>query len=169
MFHIVIVDGKRVRVLEETAPEGRLHELAVLNNPEASGHERDLVADRPGRTASSASGARQAYVPRVSARRLALERWMNLAAKQLSGLLTSRRSDGYLLVATPRLLSLVRAAAPARTARLAYAELSRDLAKLPPRELRRRVQPGLQELRRLRARARAGTARGAGAEARPGS
>jgi hypothetical protein len=169
MFHIIVVDRKQLRVLEESASGGRLHELAVLNNPDASAHERDLVSDRPGRTANSASGVRGAYAPRASARQLALERWLKLAARQMYALLTARRSAGYLLVAAPRLLHLLRAAKPARTARLASAELSRDLAKLPAEELRRRVQPGLQGLRRLRARAEAAATRGARTEARLGA
>jgi Protein required for attachment to host cells len=68
MFHVVIADRKQLRVLEETTAQGPLRELAVLHNPDKSTHERDLVSDRSGRTASSASGARQEYGRRVSAR-----------------------------------------------------------------------------------------------------
>lgn len=168
MFHLIVADSKSLRVLEFDGERERLDELAVFHNPDARAHERDLVADRPGRTASSASGARQAYEPKSSARRHALERWLKLVGSQLRTLLTGRRSEGVVLIGAPRMISLMRARLPARVEALPRVELSRDLAKLPIGELTRRVQPAIRELRRLHARTRPGMPR-AGRPAAPAS
>ena len=72
MFHVIVADAKTVRVFESEAENRGLGELAVFHNPDAKAHERDLVADRPGRIASSANKARQAYAPKASARQYAL-------------------------------------------------------------------------------------------------
>jgi protein required for attachment to host cells len=158
MFHVIVADAKTVRVFESEAENRGLGELAVFHNPDAKAHERDLVADRPGRIASSANKARQAYAPKASARQYALERWLKLIGAQLRSLLAARRSEGVALVAAPRLLAQLRDALPARVSDLPRVELSRDLAKQPLASLERRTQPTLRELRRLRALSRSGAA-----------
>lgn len=169
MFHIIVADQKVLRVFEQGDADGALRELTVLRNPEAVAHERDLVADRPGRVASSASGSRQTYTPRVSARDIALQRWLKLASRQAATLLAARRSEGCVLAAAPRLLGELRATLPSTMTRRAIVELPRDLAKAPVRDVQRRAQASVQELRTARARVRSGTARssqpGAGARA----
>jgi protein required for attachment to host cells len=158
MFHVIVADAQTVRVFESEAENRGLEELAVFHNPDAKAHERDLVADRPGRTASSANKARQAYEPKGSARQYALQRWLKLIGAQLRSLLAARRTEGVALIAAPRLLAQLHGALPPRVTDLPRVELSRDFAKQPLASLERRAQPMLRELRRLRALSRSGAA-----------
>lgn len=146
MLYVVVADNKTVRVLRggEDQP---LAELIVFYNAEALPHERDLIADRPGRTASSAGKARQAYEPRVSAKRIALERWLKLVGAQLQSLLAAQRADALVLVAAPRLLAQLRDSLPAKVRASIQAELPRDLAKQSPSQLAARLKPLLRKSR----------------------
>ncbi|HEX2492551.1 MAG TPA: host attachment protein [Steroidobacter sp.] len=165
MFHVIVADAKTVHVFESGADDAGLRKLAAFHNPDAKAHERDLVTDRPGRTASSANKARQAYEPNVTARQHALQRWLKLIGGQLQRLLAARRSEGCVLIAGPRLLAQLRSSLPAKLSALNRVELQRDLATQPAAALERRVQPALRELRRRRALNRPGAAREGGARA----
>jgi protein required for attachment to host cells len=116
MLHVVLLDNRRLRILRRD-PDDALIEMYAVEDPEAVAHERDLRADRPGRTVNAASGSRVALQPKHSARSISLQRWLKTVGMKLSAFLAEGQSDGLVLVASARLLGLLKAALPTEVRR----------------------------------------------------
>jgi protein required for attachment to host cells len=144
MLHVVLLDNRRLRILRRD-PDDTLIETYAVEDPEAVAHERDLRADRPGRAVNAASGSRVALQPKHSARSISLQRWLRTVGAKLSAFLAEGQSDGLVLVASARLLGLLKVALPTEVRRKVLAELARDLAKQTSASLEKRLRPTLQE------------------------
>jgi protein required for attachment to host cells len=143
MIHALVADARSIRVFEASGRSGAPAEVAVLRNPDAGPHERDLVSDRPGRVINRASGAHQAYEPRVSAKQHALQTWLKHIGPSLRELIDSRRSDALVLVASPRMLANLRSTLPASVRKLVTRELPLDLTHASAADLNRRLRPAM--------------------------
>lgn len=144
MIHAIVADARTVRVFEGSPPSRALAEVAVFRNQAAGHHERDLVSDRPGRVVNSASGAHQAYEPKVRASQHVMESWLRAIGPSLEALLDARSGESLVLVASPRMLAQLRKAFPAGLRKRVTGEVRRDLAKQPLGELKKRLQPALR-------------------------
>jgi protein required for attachment to host cells len=163
MIYIALIDSRRLRILRED-PDGVLIEQQTTEDREAVAHERDLRADRAGRVVNAAAGARVALTPKTSSRSIALQRWLKSIGMQLLELIGSA-NDGIVLVASARLLGLLRVNLPVEVRRAVLAEVPRDLVKQGAVALEARLRPTLLKVRAAnlhaaRLRKTAGLARG---------
>jgi protein required for attachment to host cells len=140
MIHALVADRRTIRVFE-TSGGAAPSEVAVLRNPAAVRHERDLVSDRPGRVINRASGAHQAYEPKRSAAEHAMQLWLKQVGPSIRELVQSRRSDGLVLVASPRMLPHLRMSLPGGIRKLVAREMPFDLTHASAADLKRRLRP----------------------------
>lgn len=152
MLHVVLIDSKRLRVLRDD-PDGALVEVLAAEDSQAVPHERDLRADRPGRTINAAAGSHVAFSSRHTARSLSLQGWLKATGVTLRDLIAGGQCSGIVMVASSRLLGLLRVTLPIEVRRQVLVEVARDLAKQSPATLQKRLRPELLEAtRRLRRR-----------------
>lgn len=144
MIHAIVADARTVRVFEGSPPSRALAEVAVFRNKAAGHHERDLVSDRPGRVINRASGAHQAYEPKLRASQVVMQSWLRAIGPSLKGLLEARSNDSLVLVASPRMLAQLRKALPVAVSKRVTGELSLDLVQQPLGELKKRLQPAMR-------------------------
>jgi protein required for attachment to host cells len=144
MIHAIVADARTVRVFEGSPPGRALAEVAVFRNQADGHHERDLVSDRPGRVVNSASGARQAYEPKVLASQRVMQTWLRTIGPSLRALLEGRSNESVVLVASPRMLAQLRRALPAAVSKRVAGELRLDLAQQPLGQLKKRLQPAMR-------------------------
>lgn len=145
MIHALVADTRSIRVFEASDRASAPSEVAVLRNPVAGRHERDLVSDRPGRIINSACGVHQAYEPKRSAAEHAMQVWLKQVAPSIRELVQSRRTDGLVLVASPRILAHLRRSLPASVRKLVAGEIRLDLAHASAADLKRRLRPAIAE------------------------
>jgi protein required for attachment to host cells len=143
MIHALVADRRSIRVFEGSGRAGTPWEVAVLRNPAAGRHERDLISDRPGRVVNRASGARQAYEPKASARQHALQVWLKQIGPSIRELIDSRAGDGVILVAAPRMLANLRSSLPPSIRRRVAGEMPLDLAHASVASLKKRLGPAM--------------------------
>jgi protein required for attachment to host cells len=143
MLHLIVADSKVARILGVDF-DGALIEMTQLVNESAVAHERDLVTDRPGRMIAPGSGARVSLAPKTSARATSLQRWLKSVAAQLRAFVASSSSEGLVLVASPRLLALLRSVLPAEVKKQVLLEIPRDLAKQSLTSIQKRLTPTLR-------------------------
>jgi protein required for attachment to host cells len=148
MIHILVADMRTVRVFQASASPRSFSEVAVFRNSAAGQHERDLLADRPGRVINAAARRHQAYEPKTSARQHSMHMWLRQIGPTMRDLLESRKAEGLVLVAAPRLLAELRKCLPSQLRRQVRGELPLDLARQSPAALRARLQPALREVTR---------------------
>jgi protein required for attachment to host cells len=143
MIHALVADTRSIRVFEASDRAGAPLEVAVLRNPDAGRHERDLVSDRPGRVINGASGGHQAYEPRVSAKEHAMQVWLRQIGPSIRELIDSRQGDGLVLVAAPRMLASLRRSLPASIRKRVAGEMPLDLTKSSAANLKKRLGPAM--------------------------
>ena len=144
MIHAIVADSRTVRILAGSPPGRELAEVAVFRNQAGWQHERELVSDRPGRVVNSASGARQAFEPKIRASQHMMQTWLRSIGPLLEDLLAVRSSGPLLLVASPRMLTQLRKALPVAVRKRVSGEVRLDLAQQPLGELKKRLQPALR-------------------------
>jgi protein required for attachment to host cells len=117
--------------------------VAVLRNPDAGRHERDLVSDRPGRVINGASRGHQAYEPKVSAKEHSMQVWLKQIGPSIRELIDSRQGNGVVLVAAPRMLASLRKSLPASIRQRVAGEMPLDLTKSSVASLKKRLGPAM--------------------------
>jgi protein required for attachment to host cells len=143
MIHALVADTRSIRVFEASDRAAAPAEVAVLRNPDAGRHKRDLVSDRPGRVMNRASGGHQAYEPKTSPMQHAMQVWLKQIGPALRELIESRRSDALVLVASPRMLANLRRSLPASIRKRVAREMPLDLAHASAADLKRRLRPAM--------------------------
>jgi protein required for attachment to host cells len=142
MIHALVADTRSIRVFEASHGTGPA-EVAVLRNPDAGHHKRDLVSDRPGRAINSRSGQRQAYEPRTNPMQHAMQVWLKQIGPSLSQLIDSRQGEAVVLVAAPRMLASLRKSLPATLRKRVKREVGLDLARANVASLKKRLGPAM--------------------------
>lgn len=153
MIHALVADGRAVRIFEAGPAVRSIEEIAVFHNDASHGHERDLAADRPGRTINAASRMRQTYEPRMSRSEHAMQLWLRTVGSDVLDILQSRESELLVLVAAPRMLARLRKALPPTVRKAVAEEVSLDLVHQPALALEARLRPALRAAVRSRLRA----------------
>ncbi|HKQ12674.1 MAG TPA: host attachment protein [Steroidobacteraceae bacterium] len=148
MIHALVADARSIRVFETSGRAGSPAEVAVLRNPDAGRHERDLVSDRPGRVINSSAGRHQAYEPKSSPMQHAMQVWLKQIGPSLRELIDSRQGDGIVLVAAPRMLASLRKSLPASIRKRVAAEVRLDLAHSSVADLKKRLEPAMAAVAR---------------------
>lgn len=150
MLHALVADARAVRIFEAGSAVRSIDEIAVFHNKASHGHERDLVADRAGRTIHGAARMHQAYAPRTSATEHALQVWLKAVGVAVRDLLQSRESELLVLVASPRMLARLRKSLPATVRKAVAEEVPLDLVHQPTLALKTRLRLTLRAAVRSR-------------------
>jgi len=143
MIHALVADTRSIRVFEASNLAAAPAEVAVLRNPDAGRHERDLVSDRPGRVINRAAGRHQAYEPKSSPMQHAMQVWLKQVGPSLFELIDSRQSDAVVLVAAPRMLANLRKSLPATLRKRVKGEMQVDLTHASAASLKKRLGPAM--------------------------
>jgi protein required for attachment to host cells len=145
MIHVIVADNHALHLYECVQAAGRIEELAAYPSFIAP-HERDMGADRPGRTVAGAAGIRHSFEPSTRAKETVQRRWLKAVGESLGSLLHDRDNELLILVAAPRLLSRLRAALPASLLARVATEVPRDLGGVPHAQLTKRLQPTIRSV-----------------------
>lgn len=130
---VLIADAGRARILEQTAPGGKLTAVPGLAFETDLPPTHELVNDRQPRSVESVGHARHAISSGVDPHRKEKRKFIDLLAAELEQRLDSY--DKLVLVAPPQALGDLRAAlSPAVKGRVA-AEAAKDLTKTPDHEI----------------------------------
>jgi protein required for attachment to host cells len=132
---IVIADGARARILENTGPGKGLTALPAEEMHHIHPPSRDIVADRPGRSHDRMGPQRHAMEPPSDAHREEKRRFADELAELLN---TAARMDSYdrlVLVAPAKTLGDLRQALGKEAAAKVDGELSKDLTPIADHEL----------------------------------
>lgn len=131
---VAVAQRAKARLFRHAGPGRGLTEIAVLEHPASRVPDRDVDADRPGRTHDRF--ARRHAMEREETPK---ERAAHDFARELARTLARHRQDGdfdrLVLVAEPGFLGMIRGALDAPTARLVDGEVHKELTELRPQEL----------------------------------
>ncbi|MGO9483667.1 MAG: host attachment protein [Rhodomicrobium sp.] len=133
--YILIADGARARLL---LSEGRLKPLAEVPGSELSQDikpDHEISAERPGRVHESANVARHA-IERDDLHRREKERFAQALAVSLDRRLANGEYDRLVIAAAPETLGVIRSALSEKVKALIFAEVAKDLTKLPNPQIR---------------------------------
>lgn len=128
---VLIADGARARVLENTGPGHGLIavEGMVFQGDHAATH--DLVSDREGRSYSSHGPGRSAVQSRSDPHRELKTNFARHLAEVLTGALEQNSFDRLIIAAAPVTLGDLRAAMSDHVRAKVSGEVAHDLTKIP--------------------------------------
>ena len=136
---IVVADAGRARVLQNDGPGKGVKEVPGTDMVGPHRRDRDIMADRPGRSFDSAGHGRHAMEPPTDPKRAEQHAFFADVAERLEAAARGGRFDRLVLVAEPRALGELRhLLAPAVAARVS-AELDKDLTHLSAAEIGERL------------------------------
>lgn len=128
---ILIADGARARVLENTGPGKGLSEVNGLEFSQEPLKNQDIVSDKPGRAFSSAGYGRSGMEPPTDPADKREADFVAGLADVLDQKLQSGAFDRLIIAAAPQALGNLRKALSARVQEKVLAELAKDLTKIP--------------------------------------
>ena len=132
---ILVADGARARVLENTGPGKGVSEVPGMEFAQDALRNREIWADRPGRSFESADQSRHAMEPPTDPKKMAEAAFVAGLVEMLDGKLRAGAFDRLVLVAAPHALGDIRKAMPKGLAGVVHAELAKDLTKVPNTEM----------------------------------
>lgn len=132
---IVIADGARARILENTGPGQGLTPLPEQEMQQDHKPSRDIDADRPGRTHDRMGPQRHAMEPPTDAHRQEKRRFAEDLAELLNTAARLNSYDRLILVAPAKTLGDLRQALGKEAAAKVDGELSKDLTPIPDHQL----------------------------------
>lgn len=133
----VVMNAVRARIVRDTEERSGVRDLVVRAKQR---HLRDMMADRPGRSFSSAGPRRSAMEygsdpVREDMRAFAAEVVARLEEHRLAG-----DFDHLAVVATPQMLGILRPALTEGVRRIVVKETAKDLVSLPDAELKAAIR-----------------------------
>lgn len=132
---IVIADGSRARFLMNDGPgkglRPGLHEEMHQELPP----NRDIVTDKPGRSADPGGASRHGFAPKVDWHAFEKERFAHEVARLLDQGRMQGAYDRLILVAPPKTLGSLREELAKATRQLVSGELDKDLTHLDLKSL----------------------------------
>lgn len=134
---VVVADGQQAQIYRLAAAGQALEPLAdgALSSASAHLRPRELGTDRPGRGASSAGAAPHTFEPRVDVHRLEQERFAQTVADRINAAAAQDSFDRLVIAAAPKTLGALRAALDGAASKRITGELSKDLMKIPAKDL----------------------------------
>jgi protein required for attachment to host cells len=136
---IVIADGSRARLFEQTAPDERWRELRAWVNPASRLRTESLAFDQLGRASKGQPGA-ISFVPRTTPRQREHRRFAHELARHLDLGVRSGQCDGLVLIASRSMLGELRQALPVQAAKRVRWSAPVDLTSFSGRELETRFE-----------------------------
>lgn len=136
---ILIADGARARVVENLGPGKGVSEVTGMEFSQPAERNRDIMADRPGRSFESADNSRHSMEPPSDPKRLAEADFVAGLASMLDEKLKAGAFDRLVLVAAPQALGDIRKAISGQLADTVYGELAKDLTKVPNNDLEKHL------------------------------
>jgi protein required for attachment to host cells len=129
---ILIADGAEARVYANEGPGKGLHPVDGLHFSQEHLQTRDIMADRPGRSISSAgSGGRSAMEYSSDPVKVRERRFVTDLAEVLDRYFRDGRFERLIIAAAPTALGDIRPALSKELSRVVLAELPKDLTRVP--------------------------------------
>lgn len=125
---ILVADEGRARLFAGKTVDGELTELAGFAHPEAH-HPEAAARDRLPRVQQSASSARHAIEPRITAEQKQAMEFAHLLADILNDGRVEHSYQRLVLIAPPRFLGTMRAALHPEVSKLVSATSNKDITK----------------------------------------
>lgn len=141
---IVVADGGHARFVHPAA-DNALHTTEALDSTSLHKRTHDLVSDRPGRTAESATTARHAVSSRTDPHEREKVRFAEAVVDVIN---TSGTFDALVLVAPADTLAVLEAGLDTTTRAKLRGTLAKDLAKVPDDALWPHVQEWVRPVHR---------------------
>jgi protein required for attachment to host cells len=135
---VVVCDGKKALVLENTGDEKSLHlqTREVYEHPDPKTHE--LGTDAPGRSFNSV-GAMRSAVEQTDWHDQEEQRFLHKLASHLDAAVLAGKAKSLILVAPPRALGVLRGAFSSYVLGALRAEIDKDFVKLSLPEIEKRL------------------------------
>ena len=137
---VIVCDGRKALILENAGdaryPNLRLKEV----REEPAGRTSNQGTDAPGKTHPSVGTARSA-VEQTDWHDLAERAFLTALASRLHLAITKRETRGFIMVAAPRALGMIRTAYSAAVRKAVRAELAKDLVKEPIHQIEKELFP----------------------------
>jgi len=149
---ILIADGGRARLLEQDRKSRTFNPVSEREFVGSTAQSKEIASDRPGRSFDSAgrgqSGdasahGRHAMEPSSDPQRHAEYEFARDLSDHLEKAANRHRFDHLVLVAAPKILGDLRNLLPKTVHGKIVAEVSKDLTKIPTRDLGRHLDPHL--------------------------
>ncbi|MEM7773998.1 MAG: host attachment protein [Pseudomonadota bacterium] len=128
---IVIADGARARVLLHDRSGGGIRAIETLDFRGPNLPDRDIHADKPGRTFDSVGAGRHAMEPKSDPHRTAKFDFARTLATFLDEQRAADAFDRLVIAAAPATLGDLRAALSPALKAVVHAELPKDLTQMP--------------------------------------
>lgn len=136
---ILVADGARGELLRRSRGATGFETVATFANPDARLPDRMLGEARPGRAHESVGPRRSAIEPRTTPRTHALVAFANELAAALDRSVKATPGARLMLAAPPRLLRMIEARLPTRSAAAIARTVPKDLTRLPRLALQERL------------------------------
>lgn len=132
---ILIADGAHARILENDGPGKGVRAVKGGEYQTALQPDREVFADRPGRTHDSAGHGRHGMEPTASPHRTAKADFARSLAEALDGKLARGAFDRLIIAAPPQALGDLRRHLSGALKTCLTAEIPKDLTKVPDNAL----------------------------------
>lgn len=136
---VLVADGARGELLRRVRGAPPFETVATFANPDARLPDRKLGEARPGRAHESVGPRRSAIEPRSTPRTHALVAFADALAAALDGSVKAEPGTRLVLAAPPRLLRMIEARLPTRSAAAIARTVPKDLTRLPRLTLHERL------------------------------
>ncbi|MEO5805172.1 host attachment protein [Devosia sp.] len=136
---ILLADGAQARVLKNTGPGTGLRQVDGLDFSMPALQAQEIMADRPGRGASS-SGQRSAIEPKTDPVQYREAEFVKSLADMLGRQLHDGAYDRLVIAASPIALGVIRKAISPAVRDTVLAELDKDLTNLPTAQLQKHFE-----------------------------
>ena len=136
---VLVADAARGELLRRTRGAPPFETVATFANPDARLPDHALGASRPGRSFESVGRRRSAITPRMTPRAHALAAFADELAAALDGSVKAEPGTRLVLAAPPRLLRMIEARLPSKSAAAITRTVPKDLTRLPRLALQERL------------------------------
>ena len=131
---VVLASEAEARFLVNAGPGKGLHELSAMRADDFAATDQEFT-DQPGRQRAAPGMGNHAFTARESVQEARRTTFAGLIAEAMAAAWKTGDHDRIVLAASPKLLGELRAKMPKEVAGALLADLSKDLVKIPLREL----------------------------------
>lgn len=135
----VIADGARARILRYTKDDGGFEQVKDMVSAAAHRSSRDLGSDRPGRAFESVGGARHAIEGKSDLHDKSEMEFAQIIAGDINEGADRGDFQFFALIAQPRFIRAIKSSLKQKANATLFAELPKDLTRLPELDLRERL------------------------------
>jgi protein required for attachment to host cells len=134
--YILVADGARARLyVNHGVGKGLQPVSGATHKADLHHHDRDILADKPGRAYNSVGEGRSAMEPQTEWHRFEKHKFAREMAKVLDAAAAGKAFDRLVLVAPPATLGDLRTELSDVTRKMVTAELPKDLTRHAEQEL----------------------------------